>query len=79
MGKRWTPWRKEIVLRDLLEGTWNAQELCARDNLTLEELNSWLNLYERGGRKALRVTRMQDNRPGVYIRRRGNIPQTLEV
>lgn len=62
---RWTIRRKAAVVEKLLAGTWSAPELCARYAMTVEELEAWVRDYERGGPKAMRVTRLQENRDGV--------------
>lgn len=59
---RWTIRRKAAVVEKLITGTWSAQELCARYAMTVEELEAWVRDYERGGPKAMRVTRLQENR-----------------
>lgn len=66
---RWTIRRKAAVVEKLIAGTWSAQELCARYAMTVEELEAWVRDYERGGPKAMRVTRLQENRDNVNIRR----------
>lgn len=68
-NERLTPKRKATIVRVLLDGLWTAQELCDRYSLTLEELEFWVNAYQRGGAQWLRVTKLQTNgvRQRIYV------------
>lgn len=60
--KRWVISRKAIVVDAVRKGHITLAEVCARYSLSEEEIRSWMKLSERGGSRALRVTRLQDYR-----------------
>lgn len=60
--KRWVVSRKAIVVDAVRKGHISLADVCARYSLTEEEIRSWMKLSERGGSRALRVTRLQDYR-----------------
>ncbi|MBI3418702.1 MAG: DUF1153 domain-containing protein [Proteobacteria bacterium] len=60
--KRWVVSRKAIVVDAVRKGLITLTDVCARYNLSEEEIRSWMKLSERGGARALRVTRLQDYR-----------------
>jgi hypothetical protein len=60
--KRWVVSRKAIVVDAVRKGLITLSDVCARYNLSEEEIRSWMKLSERGGSRALRVTRLQDYR-----------------
>ena len=63
--KRWVVSRKAIVVDAVRKGLITLPDVCARYNLSEEEIRSWMKLSERGGSRALRVTRLQDYRRKV--------------
>jgi hypothetical protein len=68
--KRWVVSRKAIVVDAVRKGLITLPDVCARYNLSEEEIRSWMKLSERGGARALRVTRLQDYRrkvPGAPV------------
>lgn len=60
--KRWVISRKAIVVDAVRKGHIALADVCARYSLSEEEIRSWMKLSERGGSRALRVTRLQDYR-----------------
>ena len=60
--KRWVVSRKAQVVEAVRRGIITLTDACARYTLTEEEIRSWMKLSERGGNRALRVTRLQDYR-----------------
>ncbi|NDE89825.1 MAG: DUF1153 domain-containing protein [Alphaproteobacteria bacterium] len=60
--KRWVISRKAIVVDAVRKGHITLAEVCERYSLSEEEIRSWMKLSERGGSRALRVTRLQDYR-----------------
>jgi hypothetical protein len=60
--KRWVVSRKAIVVDAVRKGHITLAEVCERYTLSEEEIRSWMKLAERGGSRALRVTRLQDYR-----------------
>lgn len=60
--RRWVPRRKAQVLAGIADGLLTITEACERYSLTLEELAGWHRLFERGGVKGLRATKMQEYR-----------------
>ena len=60
--KRWVISRKAIVVDAVRKGHITLADVCARYSLSEEEIRSWMKLSERGGSRALRVTRLQDYR-----------------
>ena len=60
--KRWVVSRKALVVDAVRKGLITLPDVCARYNLSEEEIRSWMKLSERGGSRALRVTRLQDYR-----------------
>src|SRR5262249_11551866 len=63
--KRWVVSRKAIVVDAVRKGLITLADVCTRYNLSEEEIRSWMKLSERGGSRALRVTRLQDYRRKV--------------
>lgn len=60
--KRWVVSRKAIVVDAVRKGAVTLGDVCARYSLSEEEIRSWMKLSEKGGSRALRVTRLQDYR-----------------
>lgn len=60
--KRWVVSRKAIVVEAVRRGLVSLADMCGRYALSEEEIRSWMKLSERGGNRALRVTRLQDYR-----------------
>jgi len=60
--RRWVPRRKAEVVAAVERGILTADDACQRYNLTMEEFESWKQLFRRHGRKGLRVTQMQKYR-----------------
>ncbi len=60
--KRWVVSRKAQVVDAVRKGLITLPDACARYSLSEEEIRSWMKLSERGGSRALRVTRLQDYR-----------------
>lgn len=60
--KRWVISRKAQVVDAVRRGFITLADVCARYALSEEEIRSWMKLSERGGSRALRVTRLQDYR-----------------
>ena len=56
---RWVASRKASVVRCLLHGLVNRDEVLERYGLSDEELDSWLNAVKDHGENALRVTAIQ--------------------
>ena len=60
--RRWVSSRKQAVVLAVRTGLITMAEACERYSLSVEEFLSWDALFSRGGRKALRVTKLQDFR-----------------
>lgn len=60
--RRWVSSRKQAVVLAVRTGTLSMAEACDRYSLSVEEFLSWDALFTRGGRKALRVTKLRDFR-----------------
>lgn len=60
--KRWVVSRKAQVVDAIRRNLLTLADACARYSLSEEEIRSWMKLAERGGNRALRVTRLQDYR-----------------
>lgn len=60
--KRWVVSRKAIVVDAVRKGLISLADVCARYALSEEEIRGWMKLAEKGGSRALRVTRLQDYR-----------------
>jgi len=60
--KRWVASRKSAVVRGVTSGLIDHKEACERYSLSLEELQSWIDLAETHGFTALRVTSLQKYR-----------------
>jgi hypothetical protein len=60
--KRWVVSRKMLVVDAVRKGLLTLADACARYTLSEEEIRSWMKLCEKGGARALRVTRLQDYR-----------------
>ncbi len=60
--KRWVVSRKALVVDAVRKGLLTLGDACERYSLSEEEIRSWMKLAERGGSRALRVTRLQDYR-----------------
>ncbi len=58
--KRWSPRRKAAVIEGIRTGALSILDACERYNLSLEEVLSWQEAYEKGGTKALRSTYIQN-------------------
>ncbi|WP_448191653.1 CtrA inhibitor SciP [Azospirillum sp. sgz301742] len=63
--RRWVSSRKQAVVLAVRTGLITMTEACERYSLSVEEFLSWDALFSRGGRKALRVTKLQDFREGA--------------
>lgn len=55
---RWSHRRKAAVIEAIAAGDMTPDGACMLYALTPEELAEWTRLYHRGGRPALRVTRL---------------------
>lgn len=53
---RWTPARKEEVLRRIRDGEMTRGQALRRWKMSLEELESWRLAFERKGRLGLKAT-----------------------
>ncbi len=60
--KRWSPLRKAAVIEGIKAGVLGILGACERYDLSLQEVLSWQEAYERGGTKALRSTYLQYRR-----------------
>jgi hypothetical protein len=60
--RRWVSSRKQAVVLAVRTGTLSMTEACDRYRLSVEEFLSWDALFSRGGRKALRVTKLREFR-----------------
>lgn len=60
--RRWVSSRKQAVVLAVRTGVLTMTEACERYSLSVEEFLSWDALFTRGGRKALRVTKLRDFR-----------------
>lgn len=60
--RRWVSSRKQAVVLAVRAGHITMADACERYRLSVEEFLSWDALFTRGGRKALRVTKLQDFR-----------------
>lgn len=69
--RRWVPRRKAEVLAAVANGLLTLDEACERYSLTMEELASWQRLFQQGGVKGLRATRMQAYRAALLPERQG--------
>jgi transposase-like protein len=65
--KRWTPWRKASVVKAVLSGVINLEEVCRRYGLSVDEFRSWHDAMERHGLRGLYTTKLQRYR---YFRAR---------
>ena len=54
---RWTPSRKQDVLRAIDNGEATEAEIMRAHEISQQELKEWRDRYSKGGAKALRVTR----------------------
>lgn len=63
--RRWVPRRKAEVLAGIDSGLLTLDEACQRYSLTMEELATWQRLFQHGGIKGLRATRMQEYRAAL--------------
>jgi len=61
--KRWVISRKTVVVDAVKRGLISLADVCARYGLSEEEVHSWMRLLEKGGSRALRVTKLQQYRP----------------
>jgi len=59
---RWVPRRKAEVLAAIANGHLTLDDACARYSLSVDELAGWQRLFQHGGVKGLRATRVQDYR-----------------
>lgn len=64
---RWSPRRKAEVVAAVAGGLLTLEEACERYSLSREEFTRWHSTWERGGMRALRVTRAQESR--AFFRR----------
>ncbi len=62
--KRWVVRRKAAVVAAVRQGVITLEEACERYNLSVEEFLSWQRLIDKHGMAGLRVTRLQEYRPG---------------
>lgn len=70
--KRWVVSRKAQVVDAVRKGLLTLADACARYSLSEEEIRSWMKLSERGGSRALRVTRLQDYRRKIQGKSEGS-------
>lgn len=62
IGKRWTPNRKIEIVKAIREGVLTTEGAIEKHKLSVEELSSWISLYDAHGANGLRVTRMKQYR-----------------
>lgn len=62
--RRWITRRKAEVVAGVRSGLISLEEACARYSLSVEEFLSWQTALDRHGVSGLRVTRLQELRPG---------------
>lgn len=60
--RRWVPRRKAAVVAAVAGELLTAEEACDRYSLTVEEFAEWQRLYDFGGVKGLRTTRVREYR-----------------
>lgn len=60
--KRWVTRRKAEVVAAVRGGLITLDDACKKWSLTEEELASWQRLFDRGGLKDLRATKIRDIR-----------------
>ncbi len=61
---RWITRRKAEVVAGVRSGLISLEDACRRYSLSVEEFLSWQTTLDRHGLSGLRVTRLQDLRPG---------------
>lgn len=59
---RWTAQRKAAVVKAVLSGVINLEEVCRRYRLSVDEFRSWHNAMERHGMRGLYTTKLQKYR-----------------
>jgi len=57
--KRWTPRRKAAVVKAVLSGVINLEEVCRRYGLSVDEFRSWHDAMKRHGMRGLYTTKLQ--------------------
>jgi hypothetical protein len=62
---RWVVRRKAKIVAAVQNGQLSPDEACARYNLSMEELESWLHLMHAHGLKGLQTTRANQYREPV--------------
>ena len=60
--KRWTPRRKAAVVKGVLSGVINLEEVCRRYDLSVDEFQSWHDAMEKHGMRGLYTTKPQKYR-----------------
>lgn len=60
--RRWVVRRKALVVAGVQNGLLSAEEACKRYQLSDEEFQSWIQLFNRHGLRGLRTTRVQQYR-----------------
>lgn len=60
--QRWTAARKEIVVTRILKGKVDREAAMAAHGLTAEELDSWIERFQRFGQEGLQARRLQELR-----------------
>lgn len=60
--RRWVPRRKAAVVAAVAGELLTAEEACDRYSITVEEFAEWQRLYDFGGIKGLRTTRVREYR-----------------
>jgi hypothetical protein len=56
---RWTPRRKAAIVKAVLSGVINLEEVYRRYGLSVEEFQSWDNAMERHGMRGLYTIKLQ--------------------
>jgi hypothetical protein len=59
---RWTPKRKEKLIIAVRDGERTRDEVLAANNISPEEFDRWLLLYDRYGSHGLRTSKVQQYR-----------------
>lgn len=60
--RRWVVRRKAQVVAGVQNGLLSAEEACQRYEISSEEFQSWVKLFNRHGLRGLRTTRVQQYR-----------------
>jgi len=73
--QRWTAGRNAAVVLDVIKGRATPAELARQHDLTVGEIESWVEKFLEGGREGLRAV-PRDSRPGSTSRRRTCSPRS---